>query len=89
MPNYSTFPFWRIPWTKEPGRLQYVGCKELDTTERVTLFTFMCYDIHIFFNVFLGNQNIPNKLSFGKKYTLYKPKAMRFLGHKKLLHIKW
>ena len=68
---------------------QYVGCKELDTTERVTLFTFMCCYIHVFLNVFLSNQNTPNKLSFGKKYTLYKPKAMRFLGHKNLLHIEW
>ena len=24
---------WRIPWTKEPGGLQYVGRKELDMTE--------------------------------------------------------
>ena len=22
---------WRIPWTEEPGRLQSMGCKELDT----------------------------------------------------------
>ena len=24
---------WRIPWTEEPGRLQSIGCTELDTTE--------------------------------------------------------
>ena len=24
---------WRIPWAKEPGRLQSTGGKELDTTE--------------------------------------------------------
>ena len=24
---------WRIPWTEEPGGLQSIGCKELDTTE--------------------------------------------------------
>ena len=23
---------WRIPWTEEPGGLQSIGCKELDTT---------------------------------------------------------
>ena len=23
----------RIPWTKEPGRLQSMGCKELNMTE--------------------------------------------------------
>ena len=24
---------WRIPWTKEPGRLQSMGLQELDMTE--------------------------------------------------------
>ena len=24
---------WRIPWTEEPGGLQSMGCKELDTIE--------------------------------------------------------
>ena len=24
---------WEIPWTEEPGRLQSMSCKELDTTE--------------------------------------------------------
>ena len=24
---------WKIPWTEEPGRLQSMGCKELDMTE--------------------------------------------------------
>ena len=24
---------WRIPWTEEPGRLQSMGCRELDTKE--------------------------------------------------------
>ena len=28
---------WRIPWTEEPGGLQSGGCKELDTTEQLTL----------------------------------------------------
>ena len=27
---------WRIPWTKETGRLQSMGSKELNTTERLT-----------------------------------------------------
>ena len=25
---------WRIPWTEEPGGLQSMGSKELDTTEQ-------------------------------------------------------
>ena len=24
---------WRIPWTEEAGRLQFMGCKESDMTE--------------------------------------------------------
>ena len=26
---------WKTPWTEEPGRLQSMGCKELDTTEQI------------------------------------------------------
>ena len=26
---------WKIPWTKEPGGVQPMGCKELDTTNRL------------------------------------------------------
>ena len=29
----------RIPWTKELGRLQSWSCKELDTAERLTVYT--------------------------------------------------
>ena len=31
---------WRIPWTEEPGRLQSMGCKELDMTEQLSTHTF-------------------------------------------------
>ena len=30
--HFSTLA-WKIPWTEEPGRLQSMGHKELDTTE--------------------------------------------------------
>ena len=30
--HFSIFA-WRIPWTGEPGGLQSMGCKELDSTE--------------------------------------------------------
>ena len=32
MATHSSSLSWDIPWTEEPGRLQSVGCKELDTT---------------------------------------------------------
>ena len=30
------FLAWRIPWTEEPGWLQSMGRKELDTTEQLS-----------------------------------------------------
>ena len=36
MVTHSSILAWRIPWTKEPGRLQSIGGKELDTT------TYLC-----------------------------------------------
>ena len=33
-PHSSTLA-WKIPWTEEPGRLQSMGRKESDTTERL------------------------------------------------------
>ena len=33
MATYSSMLAWRIPWSEEPGGLQSIGCKELDTIE--------------------------------------------------------
>ena len=33
MATHSSVLAQRIPWTEEPGRLQSMGCTELDTTE--------------------------------------------------------
>ena len=33
MATHSSILACRIPWTDEPGRLQSIGSKELDTTE--------------------------------------------------------
>ena len=33
--THSSSLAWGILWTEEPGRLQSMGCKELDTTERL------------------------------------------------------
>ena len=35
MATHSSTLTWKIPWTEEPGRLQSMGHKELDTTERL------------------------------------------------------
>ena len=34
------FLAWRIPMTEEPGGLQFMSCKELDTTEQLTFSLF-------------------------------------------------
>ena len=35
MAIHSSTVAWKIPWTEEPGMLQSMGRKELDTTERL------------------------------------------------------
>ena len=35
MATYSSILAWKIPWTVEPDRLQSIGHKESDTTERL------------------------------------------------------
>ena len=35
MAIHSSTIAWKIPWTEEPGRLQPMGRKESDTTERL------------------------------------------------------
>ena len=37
MATHSSILVWRIPWTEEPGGLQSMGSRELDTTERPNL----------------------------------------------------
>ena len=35
MATHSSTLGWKIPWVEEPGRLQSMGSKESDTTERL------------------------------------------------------
>ena len=37
MAMHSSILAWRIPWTEEPGRLQFMGLQESGTTEQLTL----------------------------------------------------
>ena len=36
MVTHASIPAWRIPRTEEPGGIQSMGHKELDTTEQLT-----------------------------------------------------
>ena len=31
--THSSILAWRVPWTEEPGGLQFTGCKEADMSE--------------------------------------------------------
>ena len=44
MVTHPSISAWRISWTKEPGGLQSMGCKESDTTERLNFpfFVIVC-----------------------------------------------
>ena len=37
MAIHSSILAWRIPWTKDPGRLQSKESQRVDTTEQLTL----------------------------------------------------
>ena len=37
VPTYSNILAWRIPWTEEPGKLQFMGSTKSQTTLRLTL----------------------------------------------------
>ena len=48
--HFSIFA-WRIPWTEEAGGLQSVGCKESETTERLStaqhkVYCFLSLSLH-------------------------------------------
>ena len=38
MANHCIILAWKIPWTEEPGGLQFMDCKESGTTEQLILF---------------------------------------------------
>ena len=60
MATHSNILAWRISWREEPGGLQSTGCKELDTTEQLTLteLTIQPWDITplsvLYLNTFLN-----------------------------------
>ena len=45
MATHSSILAWEIPWTEEPGRLQSMGHKELDKTERLSIRTGQAYQV--------------------------------------------
>ena len=43
MVTHSSILAWEIPWTEEPGRLQFMGSKGSDTTEQLSIHTLATY----------------------------------------------
>ena len=41
MATHSSILAWRIPWIKEPGRLQSIGHKESDTIKQLRMHIFL------------------------------------------------
>ena len=54
MTTHSSILAWKIPWTKEPGRLQSTGRKESDMTERLHFLSFFLHFIICLFKVKYG-----------------------------------
>ena len=52
MATHSSVLAWRIPWTEEPGRQQFIGHKESDTTE-VTEHTFIYVYTNIYTHIYM------------------------------------
>ena len=43
MATHSSTLAWKIPWMEEPGRLQFMGSRRVDATERLHFhFSFSC-----------------------------------------------
>ena len=47
MATRSRILAWRIPWTVEPDKLQFMGVKESDRTQRLTNFSIHRTDSHV------------------------------------------
>ena len=68
MATHSSILAWRIPWTEEPGRLQFMGRKESDITKELTFHTLGTPAIHL---VIPSSQcSSPHFLSFTKKFGI-------------------
>ena len=57
MATHSGTLAWKIPWTKEPGGLQSMGHKELDTIEQLSTAAYFI-NLYLFGNGELTNWNI-------------------------------
>ena len=73
MAIHSSILAWRIPWTEKPGRLQFIGSKELDMTKTSTFshrFALMPGHIHTMHSLTPQISSVAQvSLRFGKERT--------------------
>jgi len=68
MATYSNILAWKIPRTKEPGKLQSVGRKELDMTDQAYMHGSCILnfkEISILFSIVVESVYIPNSNAKG------------------------
>ena len=74
MATYSSVLAWRIPWTEEPGRLQFMGSQRVGhnwATDTFQFCTFQVYILHKEFLEFHAEATSPlNTLSVGFIFSL-------------------
>ena len=61
MATHSSILAWRIPWTEEPGRLQTMGCKASDTTERISRSLFRLETVTVVKRTWVAEERLPRQ----------------------------
>ena len=64
MATHSSISAWRIRWTEEPGWLEFVGCKESDTTEHTHINNKYLFSSYSLPDIFLHDFSILFHLIF-------------------------
>ena len=77
MAAHSSILAWRIPWTEEPGKLQFTGSQRLDTTKHAYMSIIIWRINHI--NLFLVLINTPYQSVI----------TSLILSNKEVLQIDW
>ena len=64
MATHSSISAWRIRWTEEPGWLEFVGCKESDTTGHTHINNTYLFSSYYLPDIFLHDFSILFHLIF-------------------------
>ena len=64
--THSSILAWKIPWTEEPGRLQFMLSPRIGH-DRVTSLSFLYIKIYKIFNIYINNLSSRRTIFFFKK----------------------